>query len=118
MISQLLSSPLPLVHIAMWFLYTARSPSFCFVWNSLPPFGSHRLLSLQHRVVPLQAKEVGRRVLAGMRPQIPRDCPRRYAALMQQCWDEESDPRPPFDQIIQILQSMQKKKGKGKKKGR
>ncbi len=32
-------------------------------------------------------------VYEGLRPPVPADCPGRYAALMQACWEEQPDNR-------------------------
>jgi serine/threonine protein kinase len=34
------------------------------------------------------------------RPKIPEDCPHSYAQLMQDCWDEDPNVRPSFEQIL------------------
>jgi serine/threonine protein kinase len=39
------------------------------------------------------------RVLRGMRPQLPPDCPSDLSSLIQQCWDGNPDERPNFEEI-------------------
>ena len=42
----------------------------------------------------------------GLRPSIPADCPRPYAALMEACWQTEPSVRPPFSEIAERLTAM------------
>ncbi|GAB4819241.1 hypothetical protein N2152v2_006287 [Parachlorella kessleri] len=44
----------------------------------------------------------------GLRPPVPPDCPLRYAALMQACWEEEPGNRPPFAMIVRNLKDQLK----------
>jgi serine/threonine protein kinase len=46
---------------------------------------------------------VEKAALDGERPPIPRDWDMRLSKLLQQCWDENPQNRPPFGKIIQIL---------------
>ena len=39
----------------------------------------------------------------GMRPEIPEDCPKLYADLVRQCWDDDAACRPSFTQILKVL---------------
>jgi hypothetical protein len=43
------------------------------------------------------------RVLRGMRPQLPPDCPSHLSPLIQQCWDGNPDERPNFQDICTKL---------------
>jgi serine/threonine protein kinase len=43
------------------------------------------------------------RVLRGMRPQLPPDCPSQLSLLIQQCWDGNPDERPNFEEICTKL---------------
>jgi hypothetical protein len=43
------------------------------------------------------------RVLSGMRPQLPPDCPSHLSLLIQQCWDGNPDERPNFEEICTKL---------------
>jgi serine/threonine protein kinase len=43
------------------------------------------------------------RVLRGMRPQLPPDCPSHLSLLIQQCWDGNPDERPNFEDICTKL---------------
>jgi serine/threonine protein kinase len=43
------------------------------------------------------------RVLRGMRPQLPPDCPSHLSLLIQQCWDGNPDERPNFEEICTKL---------------
>jgi len=49
------------------------------------------------------AKEFKERVLRGMRPQLPPDCPSHLSSLIQQCWDGDPDERPNFQEICTKL---------------
>ena len=49
-------------------------------------------------------EEVARRVLAGVRPQAPQQCPNRVLKLMESCWREGAAERPTFDRIKMDLQ--------------
>jgi len=39
----------------------------------------------------------------GERPTIPESCPRDYVQLMKDCWSQEPDRRPGFNQIVPRL---------------
>lgn len=55
----------------------------------------------------LQPMQVGMAVLTrGVRPEIPADCPKEYAALMRACWDSDATKRPSFGDVITKLQNM------------
>jgi serine/threonine protein kinase len=43
------------------------------------------------------------RVLRGMRPQLPPDCPSQLSLLIQQCWNGNPDERPNFQEICTKL---------------
>jgi serine/threonine protein kinase len=43
------------------------------------------------------------RVVRGMRPQLPADCPSHLSLLIQQCWDGNPDERPNFEEICTKL---------------
>jgi serine/threonine protein kinase len=47
--------------------------------------------------------EFKKRVLSGMRPQLPPDCPSHLSLLIQQCWDGNPDERPNFQDICTKL---------------
>lgn len=40
---------------------------------------------------------------SGLRPPIPRDCPGRFAQLMERAWAADPDARPAFDEILVAL---------------
>jgi TPR repeat protein len=46
-----------------------------------------------------------RRVVAGGRPAIPEFVPKQYQQLIQNCWRQEPEGRPTFDQIVAQLAS-------------
>jgi serine/threonine protein kinase len=51
----------------------------------------------------MSADEIREFVLAGGRPTIPASCPPRLRALIQSCWDNDGDVRPPFQTIVEEL---------------
>jgi serine/threonine protein kinase len=38
-----------------------------------------------------------------LRPTVPPSCPHPYAQLMERCWDDDPDRRPPFVDIVSLL---------------
>ncbi len=46
----------------------------------------------------------------GMRPEIPAQCPPRYAQLMQACWNADPNKRPTFQEIVDVLLELEKEK--------
>lgn len=46
----------------------------------------------------------------GMRPDIPAQCPPRYAQLMQACWNADPNKRPTFQEIVDQLLELEKEK--------
>ncbi|KAJ8525704.1 hypothetical protein ON010_g15411 [Phytophthora cinnamomi] len=47
---------------------------------------------------------VAEAVLSGVRPSIPRDCPRLFAKIMKRCWHDNPLRRPSFEDIVQLLE--------------
>jgi len=45
----------------------------------------------------------------GVRPTIPMSCPSDFRTLIEECWDENPDQRPSFDEIMIHLQAMSPK---------
>lgn len=43
----------------------------------------------------------------GTRPQIPIDCSPALAQIMTRCWDANPDVRPPFSEVVQLLEAAQ-----------
>jgi serine/threonine protein kinase len=43
----------------------------------------------------------------GVRPNIPADCPPALADIMCRCWDASPDMRPPFAQVVRLLEDAQ-----------
>ena len=43
-------------------------------------------------------------VLAGERPAISSTCPRIYAALMRDCWQQQPQRRPTFAEVVKVLE--------------
>jgi serine/threonine protein kinase len=39
----------------------------------------------------------------GIRPPIPANCPSQFSALIQSCWDQDPENRPPFSFIVEQL---------------
>ncbi|KAH9561470.1 hypothetical protein CY35_05G023500 [Sphagnum magellanicum] len=60
------------------------------------PFSTNELLNPS-------VKAFKERVLKGMRPQLPPDCPSHLSSLIQQCWDGDPDERPNFQEICTKL---------------
>ncbi|XP_065191696.1 uncharacterized protein LOC135822799 [Sycon ciliatum] len=48
--------------------------------------------------------EIEALVLAGTRPTIRNDFPDLYRVLMESCWHDQPDERPPFDDIVRSLE--------------
>ncbi|OMO78204.1 hypothetical protein CCACVL1_14578 [Corchorus capsularis] len=46
------------------------------------------------------------------RPEIPEYCPKALANLMQQCWDRDPRKRPEMEQVVLMLEAIDKSKGK------
>ena len=46
------------------------------------------------------------KIISGYRPQVPADMPDGYATLMQACWHERPEERPPFEDIVSYLRSL------------
>ena len=45
----------------------------------------------------------------GDRPPIPRNWDSRFQELLQECWDENPQARPPFSRILQVLNKYSRK---------
>jgi len=81
--------------------YTEKADVFSFgilLWElvarKLPFFG----------MAPMQ---VGLAVVnTGLRPPIPRDCPRPLAILMRRCWEQDFRHRPSFKEASKALEAM------------
>ncbi|KAI0518888.1 serine/threonine-protein kinase STY13 [Dendrobium catenatum] len=43
----------------------------------------------------------------GVRPVIPNECPPALGEIMTHCWDANPDVRPPFSEIVKMLESVQ-----------
>merc|ERR1711937_66635 len=41
----------------------------------------------------------------GLRPSIPSSCPSEIQDLMQKCWHQDPEARPPFSEIFSTLQT-------------
>eukprot|EP00252_Welwitschia_mirabilis_P018358 TRINITY_DN407_c0_g2_i1.p1 TRINITY_DN407_c0_g2~~TRINITY_DN407_c0_g2_i1.p1 ORF type:complete len:366 (-),score=78.12 TRINITY_DN407_c0_g2_i1:189-1286(-) len=52
-------------------------------------------------------------VRQNMRPEIPRCCPTSLANVMKRCWDANPDKRPEMDEVVEMLESIDVRKGKG-----
>ncbi|GMF16211.1 unnamed protein product [Phytophthora fragariaefolia] len=54
--------------------------------------------------IPGSVLAVAEAVLSGVRPRIPRDCPRLLAKIMKRCWHDNPLRRPSFEDIVQLLE--------------
>lgn len=43
----------------------------------------------------------------GVRPIIPHDCHPALGEIMTRCWDANPDVRPPFTEVVRMLESAQ-----------
>uniref|UniRef100_A0A0E0L079 Protein kinase domain-containing protein n=1 Tax=Oryza punctata TaxID=4537 RepID=A0A0E0L079_ORYPU len=48
-----------------------------------------------------------------LRPEIPRCCPRDMALIMRSCWDANPAERPEMEEVVQMLEAVDMKKGRG-----
>jgi len=51
--------------------------------------------------------EIGKQVVNGLRPPIPKSCPPVWKDLMELCWAQEPESRPTFKQVLHYIQSNQ-----------
>ncbi|KAE9184578.1 hypothetical protein PF005_g21622 [Phytophthora fragariae] len=54
--------------------------------------------------IPGSVLAVAEAVLSGVRPPIPRNCPRLFAKIMKRCWHDNPLRRPSFEDIVQLLE--------------
>ncbi|EFA81294.1 WD40 repeat-containing protein [Heterostelium album PN500] len=47
------------------------------------------------------------KIIGGLRPTIPVECPESYQSLIKECWHEDPKKRPSFEEIIVKLKHMQ-----------
>ncbi|XP_062209026.1 serine/threonine-protein kinase STY13-like [Phragmites australis] len=52
-------------------------------------------------------------VKLGIRPDIPRCCPRALADIMTRCWDGNPDSRPEMSEVVSLLERIDTASGKG-----
>eukprot|EP01018_Ginkgo_biloba_P002386 Gb_17742 [translate_table: standard] len=52
-------------------------------------------------------------VRQNLRPEIPRCCPSSLANVMKRCWDANPDKRPEMDEVVQMLENIDTRKGGG-----
>lgn len=52
-------------------------------------------------------------VKLGIRPDIPRCCPRAMADIMTRCWDGNPDNRPEMSEVVLLLEKIDTSSGKG-----
>jgi serine/threonine protein kinase len=77
-------------------VYSFGHICFAVLTGEPTPFSTDALLNPS-------AEEFKERVLRGMRPQLPPDCPSDLSSLIQQCWDGDPDKRPNFQEICTKL---------------
>jgi hypothetical protein len=53
------------------------------------------------------------KVMMGYRPPVPQEMLAGYSDLMQACWDEDPQNRPPFSDIVQFLRTLYYNSGEG-----
>uniref|UniRef100_J3LSR8 Protein kinase domain-containing protein n=1 Tax=Oryza brachyantha TaxID=4533 RepID=J3LSR8_ORYBR len=49
----------------------------------------------------------------GIRPDIPRCCPKSLADIMARCWDANPDNRPEMSEVVALLEKIDTSRGKG-----
>ncbi|KAK1934525.1 putative serine/threonine-protein kinase/receptor [Phytophthora citrophthora] len=54
--------------------------------------------------IPGSVLAVAEAVLSGVRPPIPRNCPRLFTKIMKRCWHDNPLRRPSFEDIVQLLE--------------
>ncbi|CAI5744353.1 unnamed protein product [Peronospora destructor] len=54
--------------------------------------------------IPGSVLAVAEAVLSGVRPAIPRECPRLFTKIMRRCWHDDPLRRPSFEDIVQLLE--------------
>ncbi|CAI5740345.1 unnamed protein product [Peronospora farinosa] len=54
--------------------------------------------------IPGSVLAVAEAVLSGVRPAIPRECPRLFTKIMRRCWHNDPLRRPSFEDIVQLLE--------------
>eukprot|EP01133_Synstelium_polycarpum_P008373 gene8373-9840_t len=47
------------------------------------------------------------RIINGLRPTIPAECPEEFASLIRECWQDDPKKRPSFEEVINKITSMQ-----------
>ena len=59
----------------------------------------------RERIYPdMHPLSVGYKVMMeGLRPAIPPECPDVYRNIMESCWDEDTDVRPTFEELISTV---------------
>ncbi|TVU45068.1 hypothetical protein EJB05_04539 [Eragrostis curvula] len=84
--------------------------------------GTLKTLLYNHRDKKLPYKKVvqlaldlarGRARALGIRPDIPRCCPRALADIMARCWDGNPDNRPEMSEVVALLERIDTAGGKG-----
>ena len=53
-----------------------------------------------------------RKVQEGFRPEIPPDCPAKFAALMEVCWHQDPVVRPAMPDVVRRLQALLKQESR------
>lgn len=46
-------------------------------------------------------------IIDGLRPSIPKTCPKEYSTLIKECWKNNTKKRPTFTKILRAIEEMQ-----------
>lgn len=53
--------------------------------------------------VPSKSEAFEKKIVEGLRPSIPEDCPAALAQLLTQCWQADPEQRPSMDRVLVLL---------------
>ncbi|KAL5217729.1 hypothetical protein ABZP36_018413 [Zizania latifolia] len=76
--------------------------------------GTLKTLLYKHRDKKLPLADISYHVVKlGIRPDIPRCCPKALADIMTRCWDGNPDNRPEMSEVVALLEKIDTARGKG-----